>query len=312
MNPVEKMAARVLSRHGLRPPYDLESLVREYGQIEYHSFPINADGITIGIGGETKPDILINNQQPVTRQKFTLAHELGHIIIPWHTGTIVSHIDSVLADLEYREMESEANQFASELLIPRSWLLEIKEDLNSVESFINKVLVDTSASRDAVLIKIFNILDIPIVCAHVDIFGQVTKVYRTKSAPGGANLIDKNAFAEEIFSTYESEETFSLGDRDYKAWVFDNLDVKETDDRPWRDILKKILTETDNENLLQSVNATMASRYSSNKGKSENEICSRIIQSYDGVEKFKKIATHPLFSQYVIKRVRELNKRNII
>ncbi len=165
MNPVEKMAARVLSRHGLRPPYELESLVSEYGQIEYHSFPISADGITVGIGGETKPSILINTQLPVTRQKFTLAHELGHIIIPWHTGTIVSHIDSILADLEYREMESEANQFASELLIPQSWILEIKEDFNSVEGFINRVLVDTGASRDAVLIKVFNVLDIPIVCA---------------------------------------------------------------------------------------------------------------------------------------------------
>lgn len=312
MNPVEKMAARVLSRHGLTPPYDLESLVREYGQIEYHSFPINADGITVGIGGETKPSILINTQLPVTRQKFTLAHELGHIIIPWHTGTIVSHIDSVLADIEYREMESEANQFASELLIPQSWLLEIKEDFNSVESFINRVLVDTGASRDAVLIKIFNVLDIPVVCAQVDIFGQVVKVYRTKSAPNGANLIDKNPFAEKIFSTYKSEEEFSLGDRGYKVWIFDNLHVKETDDRPWRDVLKQILAETDSENLLQSVNATMASRYNSNKGKSETEICSRIIQSYDGVEKFEKIATHPLFSQYVIKRVRELNKRNKI
>lgn len=309
MKPVEKMAARVLSKNGLHPPYDLASLVSKYGNVEYHTFPINADGITIGIGGEDKPIILINNEQPDTRRKFTLAHELGHIIIPWHTGTIVSHIDGDLADFEYWQMESEANQFASELLIPQSWILKQNFESNSVEAFINRILDDTGASRDAVLIKTFKVLDFPVVCAQVDIFGEVIKVYRTKCAPSGASLIGKNAFSEKIFSTFESEEKFSLGDRDYKSWVFSDLGIIETDDRPWRDVLTQILAETNSEGLQQSINATMAMRYNRNKGKSESEICSRVIQSYDGEERFEEIVKHKLFPQYVIKRVRELEAR---
>ena len=140
MTPVEKMAARVLARHRLQPPYDLDTLVKNYADIEEHHFPFDADGVTIGIGGDKKPQILINSSPPMTRKKFTLAHELGHIIIPWHTGTIVSHINPEGANLEYREMESEANQFAAELLIPKGWLLNLQNNFTSAESFLKKIV----------------------------------------------------------------------------------------------------------------------------------------------------------------------------
>jgi len=94
MAPEEKMAARVLARHSLTPPYDLMALACIYGDVEIIPFPIVADGVTVGIGGAERPQILVNSSAPETRRNFTLAHELGHIVIPWHTGTIVSHLDA--------------------------------------------------------------------------------------------------------------------------------------------------------------------------------------------------------------------------
>lgn len=310
MVPVEKMAARLLNRHGLTPPYDLEALVLNYASVEFHYFPVDADGITIGIGGEEKPQILINLDSPDTRRKFTLAHELGHIIIPWHTGTIVSHLGKIEANSEYRKMESEANQFAAELLLPSSWLIDKEGNFSSVEDLIKSILDDSGVSRDAALIKIFNTINLPIICAEVDSEGLIIEYYRSKCSPSNVSLIGRNVNEDKIFSTSASEERFELGDRSYKAWVFSTDKFTETDPRPWREVLNQILDETNSKNLLPSINAILPSKYNSNKDKSEAELCSLAFQAYDGRGRFDLVISHPLFPQYVIKRIRELIAKN--
>lgn len=306
VKPVEKMAARLLARHDLSPPYNLDDLAKEYGTIEYIPIPIGADGITIGIGGEEKPHIIINNSAPDTRKKFTLAHELGHIIIPWHTGTIVSHIDHLEANFEYKEMEAEANAFAAELLIPKAWLLDIQNNFHGIESLINFVLESTGASRDAALIKIFNTIYFSVICAQIDGTGNIIRSYRSRSAPTSAIIKGRNVYSESIFSTEASEEYFDLGDRSYKAWIFGNNDIEETDPRSWREVLSQVLEETDSKNMLPSINAILPAQYNAHKDKAESEICSLVFRAYDGRGKFDEVIAHPLFSQYVIKRVREL------
>ena len=310
MSPVEKMASKLLNRHYLKPPYDLEELVEIYGSVEYHHFPFDADGVTIGIGGEEKPQVLINTSAPETRQKFTLAHELGHIIIPWHTGTIVSHLDYGEADFDYREMESEANQFAAELLLPTSWLHDELNNSRSIEIYIRTVLEKSGTSRDAALIKIFNTIDLPVICAQVDPVGGVVNQYRSSGSPTSASLQGKDLLNEDIFSTASSEERFELGDRSYICWIFEPDEIEEIDPRQWRDVLSQILDETDSKNLQQSINAILPAKYQSNKDKSEIEICSLALQAYDGREKFRGVVAHPLFPQYVVKRVKELIAKN--
>lgn len=310
MIPVEKMAARLLTRHNLRPPYDLEALVLNYATVEQYHFPLDADGVTIGIGGEKKPQILINSNSPETRRKFTLAHELGHIIIPWHTGTIVSHLGKIEANEDYRRMESEANQFAAELLLPSCWIGEKEDEFSSVEELISSILDDSGASRDAALIKIFNTIELPIICAELNGEGEIIDYYRSGSSPTSVSLIGRKVSEEKIFSTSKVEECFRLGDRSYQAWVFSCDEFSETDSRPWRDVLNQILEETNSKDLLPSINAILPSKYNSNKEKSESELCSLALQAYDGRGRFDKVIAHPLFPQYVIKRIKELVAKN--
>ncbi len=309
MDPVEKMAARLLRRHNIVPPYDLEELANKYGNVEHRLLPISADGVTVGIGRDEKPTIIINSSPPETRKKFTLAHELGHIIIPWHTGTIVSHIDQIDADLEYREMESEANKFAAEILMPEKWLLEKEKSLSSFENYIKDVLHESGASRDAAFIKIFKTIETPIICAEVDEEGRIERGFRTRSAPSSGRLRDRDIFQEEIFHTNKSEESFRLKGLRHKCWFFANTNIRETDPRPWREVLSEILADTGKSNLLQSVNAVLASQHNRNKEKTEEELCRIVLQAYDGRLKFTQIVSHPLFNEYVIKRIRELSDK---
>lgn len=79
----------------------------------------------LGLDGRgTRPLILVERSDHPTRQRFTLAHELGHLLLPWHLGgafacdTATDHPDFSPA----ANFEPEANRFAAELLLPSTWL----------------------------------------------------------------------------------------------------------------------------------------------------------------------------------------------
>lgn len=62
------------------------------------------DGVSYRIPG-LPPLIFLNKNQPVDRMRFSLAHELGHLVLHTYPSP---------------EMEKEANEFASALLLPRA------------------------------------------------------------------------------------------------------------------------------------------------------------------------------------------------
>jgi hypothetical protein len=72
--------------------------------------------------------VLLQRGQVDVRRRFTLAHELGHVLLPWHVG------DAFLCDtgrirvfestheFDAANTEPEANRFAGNLLVPDRWL----------------------------------------------------------------------------------------------------------------------------------------------------------------------------------------------
>ncbi len=178
IRPEERLAQRLLARHKItKPPFDLEALVQNYATLEYIEFPTDADGLVIGIGSKKKPEILINSKPYENRKKFTLAHELGHIIIPWHTGTIISHTDTESdphLEWEYSTMEGEANRFAAELLMPSKWLNNYSTNKQEIQNLILKTLELCETSLDSALIKIFNSITEPVICFELYGVNQIS------------------------------------------------------------------------------------------------------------------------------------------
>jgi Zn-dependent peptidase ImmA (M78 family)/transcriptional regulator with XRE-family HTH domain len=76
------------------------------------------DGITL-VTKKSQPVLYINSNLPSDRKRFTISHELGHLMmhIPFEFNDINSQ----------RDFEKEANMFAAEFLMPE---LEIRKDLN--------------------------------------------------------------------------------------------------------------------------------------------------------------------------------------
>ena len=128
-SPEIKMAQKIIKRHSLKIPFDLDSLVKKYATVIYKSISVDGvDGVCLHLktAGKT-PTVIVNMDSARTRQKFTLAHELGHIIIPWHLGTFIDKVDenNVNSNMEYWVLEREANRFASELLMPFDWIYSL-------------------------------------------------------------------------------------------------------------------------------------------------------------------------------------------
>lgn len=301
------MANRVLSRRGLKPPYDLDKLANEYGELEYMPLLDGIDGITVGIGELAKPQILIDSNAVPSRMKFTLAHEIGHVVIPWHTGTIVSHVDQNDSDDLYWQMESEANAFAAELLMPSDWLAEEFNNNPTVESYFSSVLNKSGASKEAAFYKIFKSLDAPVICVQIDYMSRILKLAKSHTAPylpDGARLAKANLFD---FDT--QFETFQIGPNYYAAWKFAGLAIEEQDQRAWREILQVILDDAGMNDKLPSVNATLAAAYNKTKSLGRDDICAAIFRAFAKKDDLDEVTAHELFEQYVIKRVIELSSR---
>jgi Zn-dependent peptidase ImmA (M78 family) len=117
----ERRAIAVLKDSGVsEAPVPVERIARRLGaQITYESFEGEISGMLYRNRGTTV--IGVNSRHAPTRQRFTVAHEIGHLLI--HKGQPV-FIDRFVR-VNWRNGESnreevQANAFAAELLMPRA------------------------------------------------------------------------------------------------------------------------------------------------------------------------------------------------
>jgi len=158
VQPEIKLALRIIEKHSLKIPIDFDKLVSEYANLIYKHIPIEGvDGVSLNlkVPGK-KPTIIVDSNLPKTRQLFTLVHELGHVIIPWHLGTIVDEFHSEYYNyIVYSELEQEANRFAAELLMPGEWVLSEFEKCNyNLASFHENLVRLACVSDQAASIRL--------------------------------------------------------------------------------------------------------------------------------------------------------------
>lgn len=99
----------------------------------------------------------INSNHPTTRQRFTIAHEIGHLLL--HQAESL-HVDNKLrsavnfrdetSSLGVDDSEIEANQFAAELLMPEAFLIK---DVKSVIATEPEAAIQELADRYRVSVQ---------------------------------------------------------------------------------------------------------------------------------------------------------------
>jgi Zn-dependent peptidase ImmA (M78 family)/transcriptional regulator with XRE-family HTH domain len=105
---IERLTS-IVRAHWLLPPGPIENLttaIERAGAAVVHSSlsGSSVSGVTVSVPG-LLPIIVLNEEQPADRLRFTLAHELGHLVMHRFPSP---------------NMEEEANEFASALLMPKN------------------------------------------------------------------------------------------------------------------------------------------------------------------------------------------------
>jgi Zn-dependent peptidase ImmA (M78 family) len=122
---VQKAAEELLQEHGVTSaPVPVEALARRRGaEVRYTIFDGDISGLLLRQGDDRI--IGVHARHPATRQRFTIAHELGHLELHPGRPAIVEHLsrarvnwrDGTSAKASDKE-EIEANQYAATLLMP--------------------------------------------------------------------------------------------------------------------------------------------------------------------------------------------------
>jgi len=132
---IQKLVSELLDEFEVaEPPVPVRRIARGRGaRIFQEGQEGDLSGFLFRRGGEII--IGVNTRQAPVRQRFTIAHELGHLMLHGLDELHVDHgftvrLRSDVSSLGLDEDEMEANRFAAELLIPTRLL---KKDLEGAE-----------------------------------------------------------------------------------------------------------------------------------------------------------------------------------
>ncbi|MCE4963077.1 ImmA/IrrE family metallo-endopeptidase [Staphylococcus haemolyticus] len=127
---------------------DLEGFIESfkikvfYSNMDGFDIPSQISGYSI-VNAQGSPEIVINANDSLARQRFTMAHEFGHIIMHWdwlknqETGLNKDKYEILFRKTSYNESstlkEIQANEFAAELLLPHKLLSEAIGDIEKLK-----------------------------------------------------------------------------------------------------------------------------------------------------------------------------------
>lgn len=146
---------RILRDLGIdQAPVDVAAVARSLNaEVRIEPFAHDLSGVLVRKGDDAV--IGVNKDHSPERQRFTIAHELGHLVL--HKGTPV-HFDRAVVHVNLRNSissqavdreEIEANRFAAELLMPEAFLRRDVDALraNGIADVMDEKLIVDLAGR---------------------------------------------------------------------------------------------------------------------------------------------------------------------
>ena len=324
LTPETNLARRFIEKNSLAPPVDIRSMVEAYARLTFTRIPFDGvDGVSLNLKTRDKsPHVIVNSSSSPSRQRFTMAHELGHILIPWHIGSVL--IDQVAPVSSHRSnyftshswsMETEANSFAAELLMPHSWIMEVlstTDDLSKVHRSISQTC-KTSAFSAAIRLSQF--LPERIVYASerdgvVEFSGRTDQTIANPLKTGTDFPIEPFAYSDHHYVS-------QMRERRLHWWRLPvEIRVDSSDDRTWRDILDCILHDIglstqESIEMKMSISGIIGSANNVCKGKRNvDSVVSACIQRLSDRHCYREIAAHRDFYTFVRKRAEDIVDRS--
>lgn len=205
-------------------PVPIENIAKAVGIQEINFVP-NApfEGALVANSGKTQGIIACKKEVNDARKRFTIAHELGHFLLPTHSNKLTC----TTANISYENInkfinkEQEANCFASNILVPQYFL---KKELSKIKYFdleeLCKLREKFLVSYEAFIRALINYCDEPM--AFIFAENQIIKFFVcTKDFPY-LNIRPKNKLPIKLISNqnYELQETI---ERDCDFWLSNRI-----------------------------------------------------------------------------------------
>ena len=168
-----RAAEDVLLQHKVRrAPVNVRRIAGTYAQVIERVLDRDISGALVPLGGSHWV-IVVNSLHHPNRKRFTVAHELGHLILHRYK---TPHADRGFRLRDARSSEGsvleeiQANQFAAELLMPRSMLMRALEDTDlehapanedqddNFERIVHQLSGHFRVSRQAMAVRLSSLL----------------------------------------------------------------------------------------------------------------------------------------------------------
>ena len=151
---IERITIDLLNRHNyIDDMVDIANIVR---QQNYNVFIDDLDNNISGYVDHENREVVLNKNETPERRRFTLAHELGHIIL--NSNNSIQHRDNILNNqldiYANDDKEVEANYFAGCILMPRNvFIREFNSIKGDIDYKIQKLAYYFGVSKLAVNVR---------------------------------------------------------------------------------------------------------------------------------------------------------------
>jgi len=160
MDQIRSMVRQLLAKAKIdAPPVEVEKVAKQQKvKVKFAQLEGNISGLLFRKQGRAV--IGVNALHPAVRQRFTLAHELGHLLLG-HRGDFFLDRMVFFRDTKSKEgsdiNEIEANRFAAELLMPAEMLreeLRRVQDESDEEEIVGELAKSFQVSTQAMTIRL--------------------------------------------------------------------------------------------------------------------------------------------------------------
>lgn len=183
MIPSESLAQQLLWEHrDLTIPIDIRALCKRLA-INIRRASLDVSGYCVIKPNGHKFILYSNNINNRHHSKFTIAHEMGHLLSPHHLSEYRCSATDLHNYSANKPIEREANLFASELLIPRRHLLSKIKEYPPAFSSISALADFYETSFLATAIKYVKFVDEPMLLASYSEDGHLAFSISSPSFP---------------------------------------------------------------------------------------------------------------------------------
>lgn len=293
----------------MAPPVDVGRLLRAVADVERADWPqLDVDAMVLRRPG-LRPQVFYRSVGNRGRERFTLAHELGHVVIPWHIGSAACvAAGAPEADAAAISDEDQADVFASALLAPEAWLRGLVDQHGDQMGAVLESLEDAQMSTTASL-----------------------RALRTALPPGWAFQINRQTAAyvspgtrrpsaesgEELRALLDAPShdrgVVRLGDNDVSWWRLFEVQVMpapDTDPRSDTELLRGALAPLGHDarslqHLVQSANGTVGGGARDAAGRDADVVYGGLVHRFREDPKFAPVVETDSFRAWLARKTRK-------